>query len=55
MGSVFWKRDSAKIANRVQVINETENKKQYKYLEPRGKIQCLWDLVYNVLVLDIEF
>ena len=36
------------------VINEIEKEKQFTYLYPKGKIYCLTDLDFNVLILDVE-
>ena len=38
----------------IVVINEILKEKQYEYLQPKGKIHCLRDLDFNVLILDIE-
>lgn len=34
------------------VINEIEKEKQFTYLYPKGKIYCLTDLDFNVLMLN---
>ena len=43
-----------KLIEDVVVINEVEKEKEFVYLEPKGKIYCLRDLDFNVLILDIE-
>ena len=54
--SILCKRKNGiRFADRFWVINEIYIEKQFKYLEPRGKIYRLRGLDYNVLLLHVEF